>query len=602
MALQQTPGPDESRVMPLRIERGAVAEATDGPVGTIEQIVVDRTSGQMSTLVIRSSDDNTEFELPVRYIAFADSTGNHVRLNLSRHDLADNPEIARPYDPDQYTPLYQGEAVPQTVAGRVAAESDRPVVTDVEENAAGLVITGASAEMPAAATAAPATPASTDTAASGRRDVAAKEDTTPTVKLNAAQPSTGEPIVGEQGAAPAPETSTTPATTGALMGGKPSTSGMGEKSYVPTSPAPALDTVPTSSDLPPYANQQQQEEESAEPSAPATPRMEPPTATPVESSAQPASQADVDVNVESEEREGGMPANDAPEPFPAGAQATPESVAPPDPALGSGEVPVLTETVISPIAYAPPLVNMGQTDRTDVTSYPAESGPTTQMTPAQPQMLDQLKERLPGLLASLGRSPALLLAAGGLTAGIAAGMTLRRRDSAGARAQRTAGQVGSQAKATAARTTDQASVTAQQARDVAAQLARGAQDALRSASEAAQAKAREAQAQLPGSGTQLVQQAKEAVAQMKEAAAQTREQAKEQAAQTREQAKATARQAQQQAQRSAKRTARRFRWFRRGLIAGGALGMLFAPRPGSELRSRIGTAVEDWRSRMSRTA
>lgn len=572
MAPQNTPNSGDSRVVQLRIERGAVAEATDGPVGTIEQIVVDRTTGQVSALVIRASDNDTEFELPARYIDVAESTGDHVRLELSRRDFTSNPEMARPYNPEQYTPVYQGEAMPESAANRMAAESDRPVVTDVEANAAGLAVSEPGPASPGdAMTTASATSTPTDTAARRRSDTAAQEDVTPTVKLNTAQPSTGEAIAGEQRTAPAPETSATPATTGALMGGKPSTSGMGEKASVPTSPAPALDTIPTSTDLPPYTNQG--ERGAALATSPATPnlapetdalQMEPPTATPVGSSAQPASQADV--NVGSAGSEGGSPANEAPEPFPASAQATPESVAPPDPALGSGEVPVLAETAISPTAYEPPMAE------------------TTETTPAQPQMLDQLKERVPGLLASLGRSPALLLAVGGLTAGIVAGIALRRRDGAGARMQRTARQA-----------TDQAGAATQQARDVVSQLARSAQEALRSAGETAQAKAQDAQAQLPGGNKQLTQQAKETAAQVKAAAAQTREQA-------REQAKETARQAQRNAQKSAKRTARRFRWFRRGLVVGGAVSMLFAPQPGSELRSRIGAAVEDWRSRMSRTA
>lgn len=586
MALQRTPDPGDAHTVPLRIERGAVAQAVDGPVGTIEQIVVDRTSGQMSALVIRGSDSGSEFELPVRYIEFAESTGNHVQLKLSRRDLADNPEMVKPYNPQLYTPVYQGEAMPASVAHRVATESERPVVTDIEENAAEMVVTGkdtVAGSAPAAAlgAAAPASGARwtprTDTEPGA--SAAAAEDTTPTVKLNAAQPSTGEAVAGDQESAPAPEASPTPATTGALMGGKPSTSGMGEKSFVPPSSAPALDTVPTSTNLPPYTTEHPDQPDEAVTASTTpnlasatdvpqavTPGMEPTDATPLESSAQPASQADV--NEISTADKGGEPADITPAPFRADAQGTPESVAPPDTALGAGEVPVQTTTVLAPHIVEPPL-ERGSTE-------PAPTSmPPTPTTPAQPQVLDQMKDRVLAMLVSLGRSPTVLLAVGGLTAGLITGLVLRQRRSARDQAQRAASHATERTKTAVDRTRDQASSAASQALDVAALLSQSAHAALQRASEKTQAMARDAQATVPASAEQPSQQAKVT-------AAQSREQAKD---------------AGRQAKKRAKRAARRFRWFRRGLVAGAALGMLYAPRPGVEVRSRLANTIQGLRSR-----
>lgn len=589
MALQNTPGSGDSHVVPLRIERGAVAEASDGPVGTIEQIVMDRTSGQMSTLVIRSRDDGTEFELPARYIEVAESTGNHVMLNVTRRELADNPEMVKPYNPEQYSPVYQGEAMPESAANRVALESERPVVTDIEENAAEMVVsdtepaTGAQtsatrtdtdAAVEAAGSAAAATPGWwTPQPATARDASVTADDTTPTVKLNTTQPSTGEAIAGEPRTAPAPEASPTPATTGALMGGKPSTSGMGEKSYVPTSPAPALDTVPTSPNLPPYTSERPERtdatsrDDEAAAVAPETPNLapatdvpqtgtapgiEPANVTPLESSAQPATQADVN---EQSASEVGVPPADEP--------------------------PVLASSAITSPIVEPPL-------GTGLTSPAPVTPPTGATTPAPPQVLDQLKDRIPAMLASLGRSQTLLLVVGGLSAGLASGIVLRRQTSASNETRRAMERARSNASVAADRARGQAGATASQARDTAAQFAHSARGALRRAGDRAQAKALDVQAQLPGTSDRLAERTQDT-------AARVGKQAKATAAETGKQEK----EAGKHAKKGAKRAARRFRWFRRGLVAGAALSVLYAPQPGDELRSRIVNTIDEWRSRIA---
>jgi hypothetical protein len=73
----------------------------------------------------------------------------------------------------------------------------------------------------------------------------------------------------------------------------------------------------------------------------------------------------------------------------------------------------------------------------------------------------------------------------------------------------------------------------------------------------------------------------------------------EQARGTAAQAGTTAAPARQQAARSAKRAAKSGRWFRRGVLLGAALGILFVPQPGAQLRERL---RESARQRFTRGA
>jgi len=75
------------------------------------------------------------------------------------------------------------------------------------------------------------------------------------------------------------------------------------------------------------------------------------------------------------------------------------------------------------------------------------------------------------------------------------------------------------------------------------------------------------------------------------------QQAGEQARQATTYAAASAQMAAGETRRSAKRIARRGRWFRRGLMLGSALALLFAPEPGADLREQIASRLERWRSR-----
>lgn len=137
MATQQGPTPDDTGLEQLQIHRGAQVEATDGLVGTVEQIVVDRNTGELRAFVIRSADGRSEFELPATYMHR--STGDHVYLDLSKEQIANNPDLARPYDPNQYMPVYEGQMEQAPAATEIAHETGRPIVTDVETNSAQVV-------------------------------------------------------------------------------------------------------------------------------------------------------------------------------------------------------------------------------------------------------------------------------------------------------------------------------------------------------------------------------------------------------------------------------------------------------------------------------
>ncbi|HLZ21341.1 MAG TPA: hypothetical protein VKQ30_04380 [Ktedonobacterales bacterium] len=203
MGVQKTRGDGDVNVVQFRIVRGAEAMSTDGRIGVVEQIVVDRTSGQLLSLVIRGDESNTEFEMPASHVRSA--MGDRVYLDVSRADLMDHPEMTSPYNPARYVPVYQGDALPPGVASRVAAEQEKPIITDVEENAAKLVAPGVTAASQGEATrrtderaAASHRPASEGSPMAGATRIPAVRaaldaDNTPTLKLSRAGGPIGVP-------------------------------------------------------------------------------------------------------------------------------------------------------------------------------------------------------------------------------------------------------------------------------------------------------------------------------------------------------------------------------------------------------------------------
>lgn len=111
----------------FRIERGADVRGSDGVLGTVEQLVVDRESGQPRSLVLRGND-GSNFELPYNLITAADSEG--VDVSIGKTDLE---RVSRPYTPDLYVPVDEGVAVsPRLVA---VGDTDEPVITQIESDA-----------------------------------------------------------------------------------------------------------------------------------------------------------------------------------------------------------------------------------------------------------------------------------------------------------------------------------------------------------------------------------------------------------------------------------------------------------------------------------
>lgn len=143
MALDETPTTTGQEGQPLSsayLRRGMAAVGPDGPFGTIEQIVVERGTGALRSLIVRGADSGAEFELPAQHVDKARTTEQQVFFDVGRADLAKQPGLATSYDPDQYVPVYQGEIAPHEQAARVAMEQAQPVVTGVEQNAAEVIL------------------------------------------------------------------------------------------------------------------------------------------------------------------------------------------------------------------------------------------------------------------------------------------------------------------------------------------------------------------------------------------------------------------------------------------------------------------------------
>lgn len=229
MALQNTPDSSQANIVQYRIERGAAAIGTDGPLGSVEQIVVDRESGELRALIVRSGDGGSEFELPAEHVRSA--TGDQVHLDIGSADMATRPDLATPYDPSQYVPVYQGETNSPSEASRTALDTEHPVVTEVEDDAAEIV-----APQPTTSD------APTDTAAGNAASWTPRSET---VEGAGDSATAVDEAVTEPRVTPVQSQSATPSTTGPLVGGKPSTSGMGEKSAVPRSDEAPYNEPPT---------------------------------------------------------------------------------------------------------------------------------------------------------------------------------------------------------------------------------------------------------------------------------------------------------------------------------------------------------------------
>src|SRR5215813_6303893 len=98
MTTHDMPGSADANLVRYPYRRGARVVGADGaPVGTLEQIVVDRDSGVLRGLIVRSPSGEREFELPEDRVSH--NEGDIVHLSVRSDELATHPELARPYNP-----------------------------------------------------------------------------------------------------------------------------------------------------------------------------------------------------------------------------------------------------------------------------------------------------------------------------------------------------------------------------------------------------------------------------------------------------------------------------------------------------------------------
>src|SRR5260221_300879 len=134
MMSQDASGSSETNLVRYPYRRGAKLVGADGQmVGTLEQLVVDRDSGVLRSLIVRSADGAREFELPEEHVS--QNEGDTVRLSVGADELAANPELARPYNPREFQPVPPGEPTGHNRPSRVALQTGQPVVASAGDNA-----------------------------------------------------------------------------------------------------------------------------------------------------------------------------------------------------------------------------------------------------------------------------------------------------------------------------------------------------------------------------------------------------------------------------------------------------------------------------------
>jgi hypothetical protein len=137
MTMDDTPSPVSGKTAVIRISRGATAMATDAALGAVHQIIMDQRTGELQAIVI-ATNDQRRLEIPAAHVVRA--TGSTVYLDVSQSQLQEHPELARPYNPDQYVPVRENPFLAPSEARRGATFSERPVVTTIEHDAVGVVV------------------------------------------------------------------------------------------------------------------------------------------------------------------------------------------------------------------------------------------------------------------------------------------------------------------------------------------------------------------------------------------------------------------------------------------------------------------------------
>lgn len=610
MALHGTSDPNNQDVVPTQLRRGDTAVGTDGLLGTVEQIVVDQDTGEQRAIVIRRGSDGAEFEVPVDQVRHL--AAGELHLNLSRADLDNRPDLARPYDPDQYVPVYPGDTAPGAEAERTAQDTGHPVVTSVEQDAAELLVPQSVAAtdsavdtptMPRTQAQTPPTNAAVpivggdESGGTLSRDAGATRGGGKTVPRHVGPGETREQMRGELTEGPATEPSPIESTTGDLIGGRPTTGGMGAAAVPTSETTPPQDTAGTERDAATFAAPAQRATETTgkdgapdlarlsddELSNPDAALATDPRPSTGEAVALPY-QRDVPSGEHgvAESPGGGSFPSDQAGMTDVFSKATNTAA---DDTWVEREPDALTETGHLPAGESGPRYDTADVaagagaplaqsaawrpDELDaVANGPLEATPDRQgiqATPSTPLDSDQSvwvtpqsvlrpnvpspaaedeTQGLPGWVTQVAAG----LGAAALAGGIAAGVLLARRN------------------------------RLSNSRDKAKKIASATSEGVAAMAGTALAKAQEL------TDVMFKPAAKEAKTQLRKGAVQAQENAKD---------------AQKQVRRVAKRSARRFRWFRSGLIVGAMAGILFAPASGEDLRTQLASRVEQWRSRIA---
>lgn len=125
----------------IRIHRHATVMGSDGKLGTVHQIIMNRRTGELQALVLVAGHA-LHLELPASHVLRA--TGDTIYVNVSQADLRLHPELAVPYNPDRYVPVVDRTAArPLFQPGQSAAE--RPMVVSIERDAVGVAVPEAQA-------------------------------------------------------------------------------------------------------------------------------------------------------------------------------------------------------------------------------------------------------------------------------------------------------------------------------------------------------------------------------------------------------------------------------------------------------------------------
>lgn len=144
MSLNDMPASANARVPEVRIERGALAEGLDGPLGHVSQIVMNENTGELQAIVL-SNESTQDVAVPASCVVNA--SGDQVLLNIGRADLS---RVGTPYDPAQYSPVHEDSVLPPSEAGREALFRERPVVTSISGDTANVVLPETGPEAPMA--------------------------------------------------------------------------------------------------------------------------------------------------------------------------------------------------------------------------------------------------------------------------------------------------------------------------------------------------------------------------------------------------------------------------------------------------------------------